>query len=226
MSQLLPGFLAGNAAILTNVCLLPLYPGLIAFLASGAHNERAQRANGWLGLLVLAGVLTLMFVAALALFLLSQSFGSILPILLPLIYGLVIIMGLLMLRGFNPFARMALVQSPTLSNPYLNAYVYGLLLGPMTLPCTGPVIASAFTLGAIAGTGAFVDQLLYFLAFGSGFGWPLVLLPLIARGAQRRFTGWMTANHALLTRVAAVLLIAIGVYGFIVEVLPGWMLRT
>jgi len=33
MNELIGGFLAGNAAILTNACLLPLYPGLIAFLA-------------------------------------------------------------------------------------------------------------------------------------------------------------------------------------------------
>lgn len=219
MAQLIPGFLAGNAAILTNVCLLPLYPGLIAFLAGNAQNERAQRASAWLGLLVLAGVLTLMFVVALLLYLASQTYGSILPTLLPLIYGLVIVMGVLMLLGMNPFARLSVAQSPTLRNPYINAYVYGLLLGPMTLPCTGPVIASAFTLGAVAGAGAFADQALFFLAFGLGFGWPLVLLPLVARGLQRQFTSWMTRNHLLLTRAAGLLLIAIGVYGYGAEVL-------
>ncbi|MCL4251724.1 MAG: cytochrome c biogenesis protein CcdA [Anaerolineae bacterium] len=219
MTELIPGFLAGNAAILTNVCLLPLYPGLIAFLAGNAQNERAQRASGWLGLLVLAGVLTLMFVVALALYLASQTFGSILPTLLPLIYGIVIVMGILMLIGFNPFAKLSVAQSPTVRNPYLNAYVYGLLLGPMTLPCTGPVIASAFTLGAVAGTGAFADQVLFFLAFGLGFGWPLVLLPLVARGLQKQFTGWLTRNHTLLTRAAGLLLIAIGLYGYATEVL-------
>jgi cytochrome c-type biogenesis protein len=220
MSQFLPGLIAGNAAILTNVCLLPLYPGLIAFLAGNAQNENARRASVWLGLLVLAGVLSLMFVVALVLFLLSQSFGAILPVLLPIIYGFVIVMGVLMIFGFNPFARMATLQSPTLRNPYLNAYVYGLLLGPMTLPCTGPVIASAFTLGAAAGAGLFLDQLIYFLGFGLGFGWPLVVLPLLARGVQRRFTGWLTQNHLLVTRAAGVLLIAIGIYGIVVEVLP------
>lgn len=32
------------------------------------------------------------------------------------------------------------MQVPALRNPYLAAYVYGLLLGPMTLPCAGPII--------------------------------------------------------------------------------------
>jgi cytochrome c-type biogenesis protein len=220
MSQIIDGFVLGNAAILTNVCLLPLYPGLVAFIAGSAGNERTQRAAGWFGLLVLAGVLTLMFVVALVLHLLSASFGSLLSVLLPIIYAAIMVMGLLMLLGLNPFARMAVAQSPSLRNPYANAYVYGLLLGPMTLPCTGPVIASAFTLGSVAGTGAFLGQLTYFLAFGLGFGWPLVLLPLIARGAQRRFIGSLTRHHMLLTRISGLLLIAIGIFGYVVEVLP------
>jgi cytochrome c-type biogenesis protein len=220
MDLLLQGFWLGNGAILTNVCLLPLYPGLIAFLAGNAQNERAQRAGGWLGLLVLAGVLTLMLAIGLLLHLLGSvlSFNTLLPVLLPVIYTVVIVLGVLMLLGKNPFARLATAQSPVLQNPYLSAYVYGLLLGPMTLPCTGPIVLSAFTLGALSGAGELANQLLFFLAFGVGFGWPLVVLPLIARGAQRSLTGWLTRHHLLLTRISGVLLIAIGVYGFGVEV--------
>lgn len=70
MSQLLEAFLLGNSAILTNVCILPLYPGLMAFLAGQANNEKAQKATRWLGILVLAGVLTLMTLVGLLLYLL------------------------------------------------------------------------------------------------------------------------------------------------------------
>ena len=56
MSQLVEAFILGNSAILTNVCILPLYPGLVAFLAGNANNTQAQKATRWLGLLVLAGV--------------------------------------------------------------------------------------------------------------------------------------------------------------------------
>lgn len=40
MHELLQAFLLGNGAILTNVCILPLYPGLMAFWASNAANAR------------------------------------------------------------------------------------------------------------------------------------------------------------------------------------------
>ncbi|MDX1614475.1 MAG: cytochrome c biogenesis protein CcdA [Candidatus Promineifilaceae bacterium] len=219
MGELVQAFVLGNTAILTNVCVLPLYPGLIAFMAGTSSDERSRRATNLLGLLVLAGVLTLMILIGWLLFAFQRSFGDILPVLLPIIYGVVILMGLLMLSGRNPFARLSTLQAPVLRNPYAAAFSYGLLLGPMTLPCTGPLIVSAFLLGAGSAAGL-AENLLYFLVFGLGFGWPLIVLPLFARPMQRRFTGWAAGNHRMLTRVSGVLLILIGLLGFFYDLAP------
>jgi len=219
MQQYIQAFILGNGAILTNVCLLPLYPGLIAFLAGNAQQKRPTSATKWLGLLVLAGVLTLMLALGAMLYGLQQSFSTILPVLLPVIYAVVIALGGLMLFGYNPFNRLATAQTPVLQNPYLGAFTYGLLLGPMTLPCAGPLVISAFLLGA-GSVAHLANSLLYFLAFGIGFGWPLVLLPLLASPFQRHFSQWMTANYKLLTRFSGALLVAIGCFGIFAEVLP------
>ncbi|NDJ63314.1 MAG: hypothetical protein GYB67_19495 [Chloroflexi bacterium] len=219
MSDLLLAFSLGNAAILTNACMLPLYPGLIAFLAGNAQNERTRRATRWLGLLVLAGILTMMIAIGLVLYLLEQSFGGVLQFVLPVIYAIVILFGVMLLLGRNPFARLATAQTPMLRNPYGAAYVYGLLFGPMTLPCTGPIITTAFLVSAGDG-GALAFELLYFVFFGLGFGWPLVILPLVAAPAQRHFVGWLTRNHLLLNRASGILLVAVGVFGILTELLP------
>jgi cytochrome c-type biogenesis protein len=217
VDQYLQAFVLGNNAILTNVCMLPLYPGLIAFLAGNMGNARGQ--SRWLGLLVLAGILTMMLVIGFILHTLRQSFGNILPVLLPVVYGLVIVLGVLMLLGRNPFAKLATIQSPVLGNPYATAYLYGLLLGPMTLPCTGPLITTAFVLGA-SDSVRLVDGLLYFLIFGLGFGWPLVVLPFITQTAQRGFTRWLGQHHHRLAQLSGVLLIGIGIFGIVTDVLP------
>lgn len=176
----------------------------------------------WLGLVVLAGVLSMMIGIGFLLFVLQTSFGAVLPWLLPLIYGLIILLGLVMLTGHNPFNRLATARAPVFQNPFATAYNYGLLLGPMTLPCTGPIILSAFLLGA-GSAAELADGLAYFLAFGLGFGWPLVVLPLFALPLQRRATGWLTANYTLLTRVSGLLLLGIGLFGVVTEVAPQYL---
>lgn len=215
MGQWLEAFGLGVAAILTNACVLPLYPGLIAFMAGD------RRARGWLGLLVLLGVLSAILVVGLIVSLAQLTFGALLQYLLPVIYAFVIGFGVLLLLDRSPFARLATVQAPVLRSPYAAAYVYGLLFGPMTLPCAGPIITSAFVLGA-GDALALTDGLLYFLFFGLGFGLPLILLPLIALPIQRRLVGWLASHNTLLNRASGILLIAVGVFGIVTELLPNY----
>ncbi|MFN8592233.1 MAG: cytochrome c biogenesis protein CcdA [Thermomicrobiales bacterium] len=219
MNTYVGAFLLGNAAILGNVCMLPLYPGLIAFLASSTRAERPRLGGTLLGAAVLAGVLITMVALGFVLFALGQSFSRILPWLLPLSYGVVLVLGVAMLLGRNPFAWMATGHAPVLGNPYAGAFVYGGLLAPMTLPCTGPVIISAFVLG-VGSAAALGQSLGYFLAFGLGFGWPLVVLPLIATPMQRGITRWLAGNSLLIGRVAGAVMIGIAAFGLWVDILP------
>ena len=219
MSELVQAFILGNGAILTNSCMLPLYPGLIAFLAGSANEKRPWYVTASLGFLVLAGILTMMVLIGLILFLINASFGDLFVVLLPVVYGLVILMGIGMIFGWNPFAKLATAQSPILRNPFITAYVYGLLFGPMTLPCTGPIILSAFALGAGDAT-ELANGIIYFLFFGLGFGWPLVALSFVSSSLSRVVVGWLTRNHLVLTRVSGVILIAVGIFGILTELLP------
>ena len=219
MSPYLGAFLLGNAAILGNVCLLPLYPGLIAFLAGAPLGGRRRWGGLLLGAAVLAGVLATMVALGFVLFALGQSFGRVLPWLLPAIYGIAIALGVALLLGRNPFARLATAPAPVRSNPYAAALLYGGLLAPMTLPCTGPVVVGAFVLG-IGSAAALGESLLYFLAFGLGFGWPLVVLPLVALPMQRGITRRLAGGSRALGRLAGALLLAIAAFGIWVDVLP------
>lgn len=219
MNELIQAFILGNTAILTNVCVLPLYPGLLAFMAGTGAQRQNPHTTRLLGLFVLAGVLSLMLLVGWLLYLLNSTFGVVLPILLPVIYSVVILMGLLMVSGRNPFSSLGTVKTPVLRNQFGAAYVYGLLLGPMTLPCAGPLVVSVFLLGAGSSSGL-LDNVLYFLIFGLGFGWPLIALPFLAHPIQKRFTAWTTRHYSMMTRISGGLLIVIGLYGFIFDLAP------
>lgn len=219
MSTYLGAFLLGNAAILGNVCVLPLYPGLLAFLAGNMQNGRVRGNGILLGAAVLAGVLATMIAFGFVMFAIGQSFSRILPWLLPLIYGIVLLLGIAMLLGRNLFAGLSTAHAPVVANPYAASFLYGGLLAPMTLPCTGPVIIGAFVLG-VGSAAALGESLLYFLAFGFGFGWPLLVLPVVALPAQRGVTRWLAGNSQALGRLSGALLIGIAALGIWVDILP------
>jgi cytochrome c-type biogenesis protein len=216
VSEYLQAFALGNAAILTNVCLLPLYPGLFVMLA----NTSATRATRWLGLVVLGGVVSFMIALGFVLHRVGSAVADILDWLLPLTYLVVLGLGVGMLMGRNPFERLATAEAPILRRPAASAYVYGMMLAPMTLPCTGPLIVSAFVIGSVGGDGALVEALLYFLAFALGFGWPLVLLPFFTVPFQRRATRTLAQYHRQIGLASGVMLVGIAVFGFWTEVRP------
>jgi cytochrome c-type biogenesis protein len=219
MDQYLEAFSLGNAAILGNVCMLPLYPGLFVLFANSQGRTRGLR---WMGLVVLAGIITMMVAIGFVFHQLQRSVADVLDWLLPVMYLAVLVLGVAMLLDKNPFARLSTTQVPILRNPVASAYVYGMLLAPMTLPCTGPLIVSAFVIGGVSGTGALAESLLYFVWFAIGFGWPLVVLPLMAAPAQRSVTRWLTRHHRAISIVSGVLLIGIALFGWWNDVRPNW----
>ncbi len=80
-------------------------------------------------------------------------------------------------------------------------------------------LLEAFVLGA-GSVVSLADGLLYALAFGLGFGWPLVALPSLAVPAQRHLTRWLVGRYGLLTRAAGLILVGIGVFGTWTEIVP------
>ena len=228
-SEYAQAFALGNAAILGNVCMLPLYPGLMALLAgqAEAQGRRAEldpsyrpRSVRWMGLLVLAGILTAMVVMGAVLHALDRAFADALPFVLPVAYALVAALGIAMLLDRNPLERISTGSVPVLERPAATAYAYGLALGPLTLPCTGPIVISAFVLGSVGGTGDLFDGLAYFVFFGLGFGWPLVALPFLAASVQQSATGFLTRHHRAVGVASGILLLTVAGIGLWQDVYP------
>ncbi len=206
MGELAAVFAAGLASA-ASPCLLPLYPGFLAYLAANAGAMSARRASGLLGLLVLAGLLTTMIAIGTLLFVIAIPIGRVASYLVPLIDGLLIALGVLLLIGHNPFNRLPGMRVPLVSNPYGQAYAYGIMLGPIALPCAGPFLAAL--LAVSVGLGDAVAQIGTFVVFGLGFGLPLVLLSLLASSRQRQVVQVVVSHHRLIEIVSGVVLIAV-----------------
>lgn len=193
-------------------CILPLYPGFLAYLSGAQQATGSRRGRYFLGFFVLGGVLTMMLALGLLIALISVSVGEALAIAIPLADLLIVGLGVLLLLNFNPFKRLPQIQVPILSNPYANAFVYGLLYGPIALPCSGPLVVGIFALSLTAGEA--LGKLNIFLWFGLGFGLPLLFLSFLSGAAQRWITRQFAQHARLINVVAGALLVGIGLYDF------------
>jgi cytochrome c-type biogenesis protein len=139
--------------------------------------------------------------------------SQLLALVTPLIDGLLIVLGLLLLAGRNPFERLPGVQVPLVASPFGRAYLYGLLLGPIALPCAGPFLVSL--LGISLGVGDAVGKVGTFVLFGLGFGLPLVVLSLLAGVRAQAAVRWIVARHRAIEVVAGLLLVGVAVYDLV-----------
>lgn len=208
MSELVPAFAIGLAATLSP-CALPLYPGFLAYLAARGERLADKRVAPWLGVFVLAGVLTTMLALGALIAGLSLAVGQVLVFVTPVAFVVVIGFGIALLAGANPFARL---PQPNVTvggggGPALSAYAYGLLYGPIALPCSGPFLVSIFALSL--SVSSFATKMLFFLAFALGFGVPLLILSFLAPVRRSFLLRAFTRNYAIFSRVAGALLVVV-----------------
>jgi cytochrome c-type biogenesis protein len=201
-------FLLGVAAA-ASPCLLPLYPGFIAYLTANTGSIAGRRAAGLLGVLVLAGVLTTMLVVGIVLSILAIPFGRVLIALIPLVYLVLIVIGVLLVLGRSPFERLPGMRVPVVANPYRQAFLYGVMLGPIALPCAGPFLAAL--LGISLGVLDALVRVGSFVAFGFGFGLPLVLLSLVAAARGQTLVRLIVRHRRAIEVVAGVAVVAVSV---------------
>ena len=193
----------------TSPCILPLYPGYLAYIA-GLDGEGNQRGRHFLGFFVLAGVMSMMLLLGLLIALLSVSVSRALTVVIPLADLMIIGLGVLLLLDKNPFKALPQVKIPALRNRFLNAYIYGFLYGPIALPCSGPLVVGIFAISLTAGEA--LSKLSVFFWFGIGFGIPLLLLSLLSGVLQRKITLWFARHSRWVNLAGGILLVGIGLY--------------
>ena len=201
----------------TSPCILPLYPGFLAYL-SGQHEM--GRKKYFLGLFVLAGILTMMLTLGGLIALLAIPVGSVLVYILPFADLLIFLLGILLLLNISPFKTLPQIQMPLLRHPYVNAYVYGLLYGPIALPCSGPMVVSIFALSFTVGEA--LNQLQVFLWFGLGLGVPLLVLSLLSGVLQRQLTALFAHHSRIVNFIGGLLLVGVAIY----DLSQNWELLT
>jgi cytochrome c-type biogenesis protein len=192
VGDLLIALSAGVGATITP-CVLPLYPGFLAYITAPdlvavggmAATSTSRPPAAIAAVFVWLGVVVGMVGIGAVLALLSLSLGSVLRIALPIIDLVLIGLGILLLAGRNPFAMLPQPSPRALggAGPLAGSFLYGLFFAPIALPCSGPFLIGIFVASLTLDDG--LRQLGFFAAFGVGFGLPLLVLGLVGQARAR-----------------------------------------
>lgn len=208
MDTAVTSFLLGLLAT-SSPCVLPLFPGFLAYL-SGSSETGKGKQRYFLGLFVLLGVLTMMLALGGLIALLAVPTGNVLAVLIPIADLLILILGVLLLFDRNLFKMIPQIRVPIFRHPYLNAYMYGLLYGPIALPCSGPLVVSIFAYSFTVGEA--INKLWVFIWFGLGFGLPLFILSFLSGSLKRHLTTYFAKHSRAINIIGGLLLIGIAIY--------------
>lgn len=205
-------FLAGLFAPIGAVCVLPLYPGFLAFLARQATGKENQKKTIMLlGLFVTLGVLLALFLFGLIFVAIFQSsLTSIIGIVSPIAFGLLAIVSIMLIFNFDFAKIFPAVKTPEAKNPFLNSILFGAFFSLIIIPCNPASLTILFAIST--STTSFLANFLNFIVFGIGMGIPLFALSIISGAAGKKFVHFLTRNKRWINLIAGIIMLTISTY--------------
>jgi cytochrome c-type biogenesis protein len=201
-------FLAGLFTPLGSVCVLPLYPGFLAYLA---HQTENDHQTALLGVTVTTGILVSMAVAGfIFITLLKGSLSLVTGVIAPILFVMLAGAGFLMVAGVDFGRYIKAVRPPRSRGPLSGAFLFGAFFGIAALPCNPAPIIVLFAISSTIGD-IFLN-FLGFIIFGIGMALPLLLLSALPLEQSGSFTRFLAVHSNEISRVAGILIIVISLY--------------
>jgi cytochrome c-type biogenesis protein len=212
LSNFVTSFILGLLTPLTAVCVLPLYPGFIAYLA-GQLKEKTKIKNLplLLGLLVSAGVISFMFLIGLVFTtLLEVSLTGVIGIISPIAFIVLGLFSILLIFNIDIGTLLPQIQAPTSKNPLLSSFIFGFFFGAIVIPCNPLFIAALFTKALTIMD--FFSNMLSFLFFGLGLSAPLIVLSLISSAKSRSIISFLGRHKKVINVGSGIIMLAVSLY--------------
>ncbi len=203
--------------------MIPLYPAFLSFLSRQLSGEEDRSTYILFGLLVAAGVLSFMLLLGLVFTTLLQvSLTSTIQVISPIAFILLGLISILMLLDYSFESLLPSFQGPRFGNPLANAFGFGLFFGAIVVPCNPAFIAAFFARALLFASP--LANILNFLAFGIGIGFPLVAFSAVSAAWSQKVISLLTEHKTLVNRGSGAVMLAVSIYYLVfVFNLPGML---
>ena len=205
-------FIAGLFAPLAAVCVLPLYPGFLAYLANQLSKKETKKSTFiQLGLTVTLGVITSMLIFGLIFTtILKTSLTSAIGIISPIAFGILGIVSILMIFNFDLGKFFPQIHAPIKKNPFISSFIFGFFFGAIVLPCNPASLIVIFALSTT--TTDFILNMLNFFVFGIGMAAPLLIFAIISSSKSKSVIDFLTKNKRKINFIAGIIMLAVSLY--------------
>lgn len=212
-------FLAGVYAPVGSPCVIPLFPGFLAFLAGGGGGSGRKYSLFSLGMVVAAGVLISMLAFGVLFVTLVQiSLARFLSIISPVAFLVLAVFSIILILDLDLSRLTGGVSLPRTGKPLLDAFLLGLFFGIIILPCNAVAVVALIAIGTTT-TGLFAN-LGSFLSFGIGMSLPLLVFAGISEARNREILAWLSRHRRIINIVAGVVMLAVSLYYLLVVFFP------
>lgn len=211
LTNIFSSFFLGLLTPLTAVCVLPLYPGFLAYLSNQLKENASKKYYALLGLLITIGVILFMLSMGLLFTTVLQiSLTNVIGIISPIAFSALALISLLLIFNID-FARfIPQTKIPQTKNPILSSLVYGFFFGAIVVPCNPGFIATFLARATLQND--FASSMLNFLFFGIGLGFPLLAFSLISANWSGKIISFLTNNKKSINFLAGLTMLSISVY--------------
>ncbi|WP_406660640.1 cytochrome c biogenesis protein CcdA [Methanolobus sp. ZRKC3] len=217
LANVLQSFILGLLTPLTAVCVLPLYPGFLAYLSNQISKaqetgEENRKVLILFGFIVTAGVITFMLLLGLVFTtILKVSLTKVIGIVSPVAFAILGVIGVILVLDIDIGKYLPTGKAPTSSNPFIDAFLYGFFFGAIVIPCNPAFIAAFFTL-SLSGAASFITNMLNFLFFGLGLGAPLLAFSLLSGASSASVIGFLVNNKKRINVITGSIMIVVSIY--------------
>ena len=215
-------FLLGLATPLGAICVLPIYPGFLVYLSSQISGAETSRKTIFLfGVIITSGVILFMLLLGLVFTTILQvSLTNIVQIVSPIAFGILFIISLVLIyigirglvtgREIDIWRFLPKGRAPVVGNPWMTAFLYGFFFGAIVVPCNPGFIAILFA--RAVSTVDFAQNVLRFLLFGLGVGFPLLVLAGVSSAATDAIINFLTKHGKWVNLIAGLIMLGISFY--------------
>lgn len=210
-------FLAGLFAPIGAVCVLPLYPGFLAYLSNqlsgkeGADPRQSKYSFILFGLIITAGIIASMAVLGLIFTtLLQESLTTAIGIISPIAFGILALVSILMIFNIDIGKLIPKANAPVAKNPYISSFVFGLFFGAIVLPCNPASLVVLFALST--STVNFLANFLNFIVFGIGMAAPLLVFAIISSAYTTKVIGFLAKYKKAINIITGIIMLGVSLY--------------